>query len=63
MIREIKKELRKGPVNIEMPSRKFEVSRERIEDTFRLLLNLEVIEEISLSDCREKEHLLRLLPP
>jgi len=57
MFREIKEELRKGPTSIEVLSGKFGVSRERMDDAFRLLLNLGVIEEVSLSDCEAEKSL------
>ena len=57
MLREIKEELGKGPTSIEALSGKFGVSRERMEDAFRLLLNLGVIEEVSLSDCEAEKSL------
>lgn len=54
MLREIKEELKKGPASIDSLSRKLGISRGRVEDAFRLLIQMKVIEEVKVPDCGEK---------
>ena len=51
MLREIKEELGKGPTTADEIARKLGVSKERVEDAFRLLINMGVIEEVPPPTC------------
>jgi len=54
MFREIKEELRKGPATIDSLSIKLGISRGRVEDALRLLIQMGVVEEVKLPDLGEK---------
>ena len=55
MFREIKEELAKGPTNIGILSAKLGVSREQIENAFKLLVSMGIIEEVPLMVCEPKK--------
>ncbi len=54
MFREIKEELRKGPTTIDELARKLGVSKGRIEDALRLMVEMGTIEEIVPHECTGK---------
>lgn len=54
MLREIKEELRKGPASIDSLSIKLGISRGRVEDALRLLIQMGAIEELKPDECSTK---------
>ena len=46
MLKEILDEIEKGPTSVDMLARKLGVSKERVEDALRLLVEMGVIEEV-----------------
>ncbi len=63
MLREIKKELKKGPTSTESLSAVLGVSAERIGDALGLLLNMGIIEEVPLLECRAEKSMACLFCP
>ena len=51
MIREIKEELEKGPTTVDELARKLGVSKERVEDALRLMVEMGIIEEVVPASC------------
>ncbi len=54
MFREIKKELGKGPTTVDEIARKLGVSKERVKDALRLMVEMEIIEEMPPHSCPTK---------
>ena len=54
MIREIRKYLENGPTTVDELARKLKVSKERVEDALRLMVEMQIIEELPPHSCPTK---------